>query len=203
MQLYSYVVARDYGFAPNPFHGVCSLATCKPAIRKAASDGDWIFGTGSAKDNLSGHLIYAMQVDEIVEFDNYWSDPRFSNKRPNLKNSKKWAFGDNIYHSVPGGGWHQERSHHTHPDGTPNRGNIQNDTGTTTQVLLGRKYVYWGEQAPEIPAYLRNWSGQDLCARRGHKCHFPAPMIEAALAWVSDLGQWGRVGRPVDWKRTP
>ena len=30
MRLHSYVVARDYGFAPNPFLGVCTLATCKP-----------------------------------------------------------------------------------------------------------------------------------------------------------------------------
>src|SRR5712671_5339411 len=34
MRLYSYVVARDFGFAPNPFFGVCTLATCKPDIRK-------------------------------------------------------------------------------------------------------------------------------------------------------------------------
>ncbi len=27
---------RDYGFAPNPFHGICTLATCKPVIRRVA-----------------------------------------------------------------------------------------------------------------------------------------------------------------------
>lgn len=27
---YSYVVARDFGFAPNPFNGFLTLATCKP-----------------------------------------------------------------------------------------------------------------------------------------------------------------------------
>lgn len=34
MTLYSYVVAHDFGFAPNPFDGLCTLATCKPDIRK-------------------------------------------------------------------------------------------------------------------------------------------------------------------------
>ena len=29
---YSYVVARDYGFAPNPFNGILTLAACKPVI---------------------------------------------------------------------------------------------------------------------------------------------------------------------------
>ena len=30
MTLYSYIVKHDNGFAPNPFHGFCTLACCKP-----------------------------------------------------------------------------------------------------------------------------------------------------------------------------
>ena len=41
MYLYSYVITRDYGFAPNPFWNICSLATCKPQIRERA-----LIGTG-------------------------------------------------------------------------------------------------------------------------------------------------------------
>ena len=44
--LFVYVIARDFGFAPNPFHGVCTLATCKPGIRRSAKVGDWILGVG-------------------------------------------------------------------------------------------------------------------------------------------------------------
>jgi len=40
--LYSYVVRYDSGFAPNPFGGYCTLATCKPEIRKTAQLGDWL-----------------------------------------------------------------------------------------------------------------------------------------------------------------
>jgi hypothetical protein len=36
MTLFSYVVRWDHGFAPNPFHGACTLATCKAEIRKKA-----------------------------------------------------------------------------------------------------------------------------------------------------------------------
>lgn len=39
MYLYSYVIKRDYGFAPNPFENICSLATCKPQIRERALEG--------------------------------------------------------------------------------------------------------------------------------------------------------------------
>lgn len=42
--VFIYVVDRDFGFAPNPFHGYCTLATCKPGIRKSAAMGDWVVG---------------------------------------------------------------------------------------------------------------------------------------------------------------
>ena len=42
---------RDYGFAPNPFHRTCTLATCKPDIRSSAyAQGDWIVRYGK-QDN--------------------------------------------------------------------------------------------------------------------------------------------------------
>ncbi len=44
--IHSYIVRYDSGFAPNPFYGFCTLATCKPDIRKHAQVGDWIVGTG-------------------------------------------------------------------------------------------------------------------------------------------------------------
>lgn len=53
MKIFSYVVSRDFGFAPNPFFNFCTLATCKPKIRKDAKIGDWIIGTNSTtKKNL-------------------------------------------------------------------------------------------------------------------------------------------------------
>ena len=71
MRLFSYVVARDYGFAPNPFFGVCTLATCKPNVRRIARPGDWVVGTGSAAHNREGYLVFAMKVAEALTFDQY------------------------------------------------------------------------------------------------------------------------------------
>ena len=96
MNIFSYVVARDFGFAPNPFGGYCTLATCKPPIRERAEVGDIIIGTrASPKKN---EIVYFMEVSEVSNFQQYWEDPRFKVKRPNMYGSKKQAFGDNIYH---------------------------------------------------------------------------------------------------------
>lgn len=59
---------------------------------------DWVVGTGSASDGLTGHLVYAMRVTQTMTFDDYFVDHRFQMKKPNLAGSRKQAFGDNIYH---------------------------------------------------------------------------------------------------------
>ena len=81
-KLYSYVVDRDYGFAPNPFHGSCTLATCKPVIRRVGQVGDWIVGTGSSYRKRTGHIVFAMLVNETMAFDEFWSDPQVSREAP-------------------------------------------------------------------------------------------------------------------------
>ena len=61
MNCFRYKLDHDYGFAPNPFHGVLSLATCKSQLRmnNNVKIGDWVVGLGSrAMDNLH-HIIFA------------------------------------------------------------------------------------------------------------------------------------------------
>jgi Nucleotide modification associated domain 2 len=60
VKVYSYVIEHDLEFAPNPFHGTCTLACCKPDIRKKAVEGDYILGTGAVKPKLRGHLTFWM-----------------------------------------------------------------------------------------------------------------------------------------------
>src|SRR5262245_19102367 len=92
VRLHSYVVARDYGFAPNPFFGFCTLATCKPRLRSVAQVGDWIVGTGSKKHKRERFVVYAMRVTGTLTFNQYWADGRFQSKKPNMRGSKKQAF---------------------------------------------------------------------------------------------------------------
>jgi len=156
MTMYSYIVARDYGFAPNPFGGYCTLATCKPLIRKNAKVGDWVIGTGAkTKFNLAGKLIFAMKVVEKLSFDSYWNDPRFQFKKPFLRGSLKSCYGDNIYHRNDDR-WHQENSHHSFPNGKQNEKNTATDT-RWPYVLISNHFYYLGENCVEIPGSLKRF----------------------------------------------
>jgi len=201
LQLFSYVVARDYGFAPNPFFGVCTLATCKPNIRKCASKGDWVIGTGSSQKGRRGYLVYFMRITETMTFNEYWEDERFQRKKPNRQGSKKQAYGDNIYFKGKKGQWHQRDSHHSFEDGSPNPSNIQNDTkADRDRILLSEEFAYWGGYGPEIPSKFRNYNGLDICAKRGHKNQlFPEVLVSDFVAWLRSLNVKGYLGAPLDW----
>lgn len=200
MRLFSYVVARDYGFAPNPFFGMCTLVTCKPRIRSAANIGDWVVGTGSTKKKRQGYLVYAMQVTEAMSYNQYWNDSRFNNKKPNLQGSVKQAYGDNIYFKDDLGHWHQQNSHHSHRDGSPNCANICHDT-KTDRILVSTNYIYLGRSKIVIPRRFRNYNGTDICALRNHKSNFPAEMVNDFATWVQSLDMNGFHDEPLDWEK--
>lgn len=83
------------------------------------------------------------KVEEVTTFDNYWTDPRFQNKKPVMNGSFKTLYGDNIYHR-DGDFWIQANSHHSKEDGLVNHANLERDTGTTDQVLICPKFFYLG-----------------------------------------------------------
>lgn len=150
-EVYVYVVDRDFGFAPNPFHGVCSLATCKPRIRNKAVAGDWIVGLGGARMKATGRCVFAMNVTNVISFNEYWNSPEFRDKKPVRNGSNKMMVGDNIYHcDLMSGNWHQADSHHSNFDGTVNPHNLKNDT-QTNKVLLSEHFFYFGKDAPRVP----------------------------------------------------
>lgn len=198
MRLFSYIVRRDFGFAPNPFYGVCTLATCKPDIRGTAAVGDWVIGTGGAAYKLQGHLIFAMQVSETLSFDGYWSESRFACKRPILNGSLKQVYGDNIYHH-DGETWVQIDSHHSLEGGIQNESNVRRDT-KYDRVLLATRFVYFGATAPEIPEDLRNGcpTGKDLCCSRQERKIFTAELPIKFETWLEAEDKWGLQGWPCE-----
>lgn len=200
MRLYSYVVAYDIGFAPNPFYGYCTLATCKQDIRVKAAVGDWIIGTGSKTAGLADRLVCAMRVDEIVTYDEYWSDPRFSRKRPKLRGSLKQQYGDNIYRHAPDGTWIQENSRHSHDDGSPNLGHVERDTKADA-VLIAERFVYYGGSGPLIPERFRGRTPDLVHGRPSHRVNFPDAMRDDVIAWIANDLDVGVQGDPRDWDR--
>ena len=149
MKLYSYVIPRDYGFAPNPYFNYCTLATCKPLIRRCAQLGDWVAAFGAAGSPVHEKLVVLMRVEETLSFDEYWEDERFRCKRPVFNKGVMHMYGDNIYHHV-GEEWMQEFSHHSMPDGSINYVNLDRDT-QTDRVLISQDYYYFGNNAIDMP----------------------------------------------------
>lgn len=192
MAVYIYVVARDFGFAPNPFHGVCTLATCKPVVRRMADEGDWVIGMGGAKLGAVGKCIFAMHVTETLTFDQYWLDPRFKDKRPVRNGSRTMMLGDNIYHKR-NGEWRQMDSHHSRPDGSPDVHNIKTDTGTD-RVLVSDRFFYFGKGAPEIPKEILEKIRYKNT--RGHRVFMDDQCLDL-LAWLRDT-QASNVNRVAD-----
>jgi len=153
MRGFSYVLPRDYGFAPNPFGDFCTLATCKPQIRGSASVGDWVIGCGSAMYDMRKEIVYAMQVSEKITFDEYWLDERFQYKKPVMNGSLKQMYGDNIYHRVDNL-WCQADSHHSKTDGSVNHDNLDKDTSYNS-VLISSVFYYFGQAPIELPADIQ------------------------------------------------
>lgn len=191
MELLVYVVTYDTGFAPNPFHDCCTLATCKPVIRRCAEVGDWVIGVGSKRNNQEGKLVYAMQVKKIMCFDDYWADDRFQAKKPKKpKQAGDWRSqcGDNIYHRHPTtGAWFQSPSYHSNPDGTPNIEHITTDTDSP-RVLISHKFVYFGQNAIAIPSHILNYDDPNrFIGFPGHKRDFSSNLKTHIIKWLEGL----------------
>ena len=179
-KVYIYVVARDFGFAPNPFHGYCTLATCKPIIRKKAEVEDWVIGMGGSRLKATGRCISAMRVTRKITFNDYWSDPVFIDKKPVRNGSKKMMVGDNIYfRNRANNEWQQADSHHSNADGSINPYNLSTDTGSTENVLVSDEFFYFGNQAPIVPSGLLNSIGyKNLRNHRVFELHAAADLIK-------------------------
>ncbi|WP_147272959.1 hypothetical protein [Gordonibacter sp. 28C] len=192
--IFSYIITRDYGFAPNPFPPCCTLATCKPGIRKSAKIGDWIVGcTSNAQSSIRKHsIIFTMQVSEKMSFNEYWNDPRFKCKKPVMNGSARFKYGDNIYHfDAANQEFIQENSHHSLPGGERNIKNYRRDLRADS-VLIAEKYWYWGASAIRIPPHL----SEIECQGRGYKKITDSNLINNLESWLGVQPASGIIGRP-------
>lgn len=182
MRVFSYVVVSDSGFAPNPFHGVCTLACCKPAIRRHAQVGDLIVGLSTRCERV----VYAMRVSRVLGFDEYWNDSLGLAKRPNrASSSARERRGDNIYEPLPEGGYRQLPSQHSARD-------VQRDL-SGRRVLIGDPFCYFGEHGPPLPSDLRF-----LQVKRSHRCNLTEEQVATVASWFAELPH-GHIGRPARW----
>jgi len=202
MKIYSYVVDHDLGLAPNPFGQYCTLAVCKPNIRKSAklNIGDWVIGTGSralenvAKRSYINYLIYAMEVTEVISMDCYWRDQRFQYKKPNTGGSLVTMYGDNFYHKE-GDIWVQENSAHSNINCSTNEKHLKTDVDGKN-VLISDNFYYFGNQAPKIPNELL-----DVCHAGIGQKFVPDNIKNEFIEWLTLYHKKGINGDPVNWKQ--
>lgn len=182
MNLYSYVVTHDYGFAPNPFGGVLTLATCKPRIRRYAARGDWVIGTGSATELGCNKLIFAAKITEIMTISEYGSSARYRFKVPAKGRDRRC--GDNIYSKDDHSEWFQ------HKNTFHKKEEMQHDL-SGENVLICALYWYFGDQAPQLPSKFQ------CLIKKGpnHKNNTNHPMAGAFIDWIRRFDK-GVVGDP-------
>lgn len=180
-KLYSYCLKVDDGAAPNPFGGICSLAICKPPIRRAAQVGDWIVGHGSARSpigDISDRIVYAMRVSRVVTMPEYdeLSRTDLVAKLPNVASPELWRrAGDSIYDFQRGEPQLRPSVHKPW--------HMAKDL-SGRNVLLSDHFFYFGENAvplrPDLHPILRR--GQ------GFKSNANAGLLEPFEEWVEGLG---------------
>jgi hypothetical protein len=198
MKIFSYKIEHDYGLAPNPFHGYCTLAVCKSQIRnnRNLEIGDWIIGTGSKALKNTYELIFAMRLEEKITFNEYWQDDRFNNKKPVINGSLVQMYGDNIYHQIADSEeWVQENSAHSLKDGVTNEAHLKRDTGGEF-VLISEEFYYFGDESPIIPDELK-----EVCSKgRDFKSpSIPANVAENFITWLETNYSTGIHGDPISW----
>lgn len=177
MKLFSYIIKNDYGFSPNPFWGKCTLACCKPVIRRTANIGDWVVGIrGKALYNKLGmekttdastvyRIIYAMKVAEKINFDDYFKE--YKEKRPDYSKTESiYKRGDNIYKPFGNSEYKQLTSMHS----GKNKEIKQKRDLSGKFVLIADQFYYFGSKPIEIPENLSS-----LICGRGHKSNFDKP----------------------------
>jgi hypothetical protein len=198
-RLFCYKQTHDTGFAPNPFHGHCTLATCKPGMRRSKRVGDWVAGFTSeqvtkGRDQVGKErLIYLMQISEVLPMEWYFTDPRFEVKkasRPDDTNAPCIStIGDNIYELV-NNVWIQ------HPNWSHDKDERETDL-SGKNALIAEDFYYFGidplvipdEIRPRIPVFqaCHGWRTRDQA------------IVQAFLDYVRSRG-CGIHARPHSWK---
>jgi hypothetical protein len=191
LKLSAYIVRVDAGFAPNPFGPYCTLACCKPVVRRKAHLGDIIVGTGSAGYGLTGHLVFAMRVQETIPYQQYWRRSEFAYKIPS-KQTRESARGDNIWHKNSSGEWQVA------PGALHDSKHKERDTSGEC-VLISTDFFYFGRDAIPID---QQFSGI-LAKTQGHRNTTEAETIERFWNWLTKghaekRRESGKLGDPCD-----
>lgn len=182
MAIYSYVLRFDDGKAPNPYWGVCTLAICKPVIRRTAKVGDWVIGTGSKNSpigDISNKLVYAMKITKIQSMEEYdtYCIAHIKTKIPVPKSEDfRLQVGDCIYDYSENPPIIRTGSQHCECD------MIKDLNGKN--VLLSEQFYYFGDAPITIKEELKD---KIIKNYSGHKKIDDPNIINEFLKWLNEL----------------
>ena len=198
-------MTHDSGFAPNPFFGYLTLATCMTEIRRTKKVGEWVAGFTSKalvkKCKELGFtipyqgLIYLMEIGEILPLDAYFHDPRFQAKKaiPLGRNNIMLERGDNIYRLDDSGQFLQlENDNHDESE-------LAKDT-KGKNVLIAKRFYYFGRSCPVSDSSWLTMNVRVPDRYIANGCKSNELGLEAMIAYLHGLGHRpGLLGSPCIW----
>ena len=121
-----------------------------------------------------------MEVCDVIDMNTYFHDPRFSEKKPNLRGTWQQRCGDNFYSQALDGSWTQHRNRfHIGP------AYLEKDT-RNPYVFVSKRFWYFGREAVFVPErYIA------LVGKRGIRVNHPRELCQGFLAWVQSSQESG------------
>lgn len=191
-RLFTYKVAHDGGNAPNPFYGACTLAICKPAIRRVAKKGDVIVGLDTGSNG--SRIIYCMVVDDSMIWEKYIEtcnyDKNFNGKIPKNSNDQGDCIWKNVNDPVSLPSWSTHNGIES----------LNSDITRGHNVLIGKIYWYFGKGDKykiELPDCLKS-----IIPGRGHRSNSNNEFREAFIEFFNkalvekNITKTGKLGTP-------
>lgn len=200
-RIFTYKVMFDGGTAPNPFGGVCTLAICKPAIRRVAIPNDLIVGLTPGNE---GRIVYCMQVTDKIPWKEYIE--LCTNKALRDTHNDYSGLAQKIPKSEKDQGdciWRNADVHEAvRPTYSEHEGeqDFNHDVASGKSVLLSTKYWYFGK-GDKFDIYLSKGLKQ-MIPGRGHRSKGNDFLQNEFVSFFNDklkahsIGEWGVHGTP-------
>ncbi len=183
-RIFLYRMMTDAGSAPNVAGNVCTLAICKPQIRRSAKIGDILVGLraksgemGALGPHAVDSVLYVMRVTDKKTFAEY--DAFCCETLPIKIPTEDRSEGDCLYRAD---GTQREGGHHGPHD-------VARDlSGRYVLLGAGARTNFWYRRDPagaRLPAALATALDVES-VRRGHRVRDLTPEIEAQLmTWLA------------------
>lgn len=168
---YGYKMTDDTGFAPCVTKSCLSLACCMTAVRSRAPRKSWVAGFGGVALGY-GKLIYLMQVERTMTFDEYFKVNDLKGRLDNI-----YFMANGKYEQLPSARFHttsKEKERDTSVD----------------RILLARRFVYFGTGKVDVPIRFR-----DFIPHARSYCFADGERVNAFINWAFAYGS-GVAGKP-------